>query len=76
VYFVPEANPAAPVKAGGHPAENSPAKLIGVIPALSAGKWQVEVKTRFSGSGKILLKAPQIISQFGYRRQRQQKRHT
>jgi hypothetical protein len=46
------------VKVGGHLAENGASKLIGVLPALGAGKWQVEVKTQFSGSGSTLLKAP------------------
>jgi hypothetical protein len=62
VYFVPEANPAGRVKVGGHLAENTPAKLIGVIPALDAGKWKVEVKTQFSGSGSTMLKAPRTIT--------------
>jgi hypothetical protein len=54
VYFVSEADPAVRVKAGGHLAENAASKLIGTIPALSDGKWKVEIKTRFGGSGKDL----------------------
>ncbi|MDR2053638.1 MAG: DUF4469 domain-containing protein [Treponema sp.] len=61
VYFVPEADPAGRVKVGGRLAENSPAKLIGIIPALGAGKWKVEIKTQYSGSAKD-LKAPRIIT--------------
>jgi hypothetical protein len=61
VYFVPEADPAGRVKVTGHLAENSPAKLIGMIPALGAGKWRAEVKTQFNGSGKD-LKAPRTIT--------------
>jgi hypothetical protein len=62
VYFVPEAGPAGRVKAGGRLAENTPAKLIGIVPALGAGKWRVEVKTQFSGSGSNTLKAPRTIA--------------
>jgi hypothetical protein len=62
VYFVPETDPAGRVKVSGHLAENTASKLIGVIPALDAGKWQVEVKTQFSGSGSTMLKAPRTIT--------------
>jgi hypothetical protein len=58
-YFVPAGGGAA-VKAGGRLAENTASKLIGVIPALSAGKWTAEVKTRFA-SGGTLLKEPRVI---------------
>jgi hypothetical protein len=62
VYFVPEADPAGRVKVAGHLAENSASKLIGIVPALGAGKWLVEVKTQFSGSGSTMLKAPRTIT--------------
>jgi nucleoid DNA-binding protein len=35
---------------------NNPSKLIVVIPALSAGSYQLEVATQFSGSGGITIK--------------------
>jgi hypothetical protein len=62
VYFVPEADPAGRVKVTGHLAENAANRLIGMIPALGAGKWQAEVKTQFSGSGSTMLKAPRTIT--------------
>ncbi|MDR2738299.1 MAG: DUF4469 domain-containing protein [Treponema sp.] len=59
VYFVNEAD-GSRVKAAGHFAENTASKLIGVIPALGAGKWTVEVRTRYSG-GSSLLKEPRSV---------------
>ncbi|MDR2193816.1 MAG: DUF4469 domain-containing protein [Treponema sp.] len=64
VYFIPEADPTARVKVSGHLAENSASKLIGIVPALTAGKWKVEIKTRFSGSGKELKQLRIIESAF------------
>jgi hypothetical protein len=64
VYFVSEADPAARVKVTGHLAENSASKVIGTIPALSAGKWKAEIKTRFGGSGKDLKNTRVIESAF------------
>jgi hypothetical protein len=61
VYFVPEVDPAGRVKVTGHLAENSASKLIGIVPALGAGKWKVEVKTQYSG-GSSPLKEPRTIS--------------
>ena len=62
VYFIPEANPEGRVKVSGHLAENTSVKLIGVIPPeLTAGAWQVEVVTQFSG-GSNPLKEPRTIS--------------
>ncbi|MDR0375207.1 MAG: DUF4469 domain-containing protein [Treponema sp.] len=60
VYFARADDPAQAVKAGGRLAENAASKLIGVIPALSAGAWLVEVKTQYSG-GSGFLKEPRSI---------------
>ncbi|MDR2149971.1 MAG: DUF4469 domain-containing protein [Spirochaetaceae bacterium] len=60
VYFVSEADPAVRVKVSGHLAENTASKLIGVIPALSAGKWKLEIKTQYSG-GSNVLKEPRSL---------------
>ncbi|GAB6391723.1 MAG: DUF4469 domain-containing protein [Treponematales bacterium] len=49
-----------PVKVTGHLAENSPARLIGIIPALAAGQWKARVVTLFSSDG-TLLKEPRTI---------------
>jgi hypothetical protein len=43
-------------------AENAANRLIGIVLALGAGNWQVEVKTRFSGSGSTVLKVPRTIT--------------
>ncbi|MDR2071079.1 MAG: DUF4469 domain-containing protein [Treponema sp.] len=62
VYFVPADSAAATVKVTGHLAENTASKVIGVIPALDPGKWKVEIKTQFSGSGSTMLKKPRTIA--------------
>jgi hypothetical protein len=62
VYFVPVATSEGRVKVGGHLAENTTVKLIGVIPPeLAAGAYQLEVVTQFSGGSKA-LKEPRTIS--------------
>lgn len=40
--------------------ENKPSKIIAMIPALTAGSYQVKVATQFSGGGKFLL-SPKIF---------------
>ncbi|MDR2792444.1 MAG: DUF4469 domain-containing protein, partial [Treponema sp.] len=40
VYFVAEDDPAQRVKVSGHLGENGASKVIGMIPALGAGKWK------------------------------------
>jgi hypothetical protein len=61
VYFVDAANPAQKVKVAGHLAENTAGKIIGIIPALGAGQWRVEVITQFS-SGGTTTKEPRVIA--------------
>jgi hypothetical protein len=61
VYFVSAADPARRVKVEGHLAENTASRLIGIIPALSAGAWHLEIVTQFS-SGSNLLKEPRTIA--------------
>jgi hypothetical protein len=60
VYFVP-ADGGAAVKVAGHLAENTASKLIGVIPALGAGKWKMEVKTQYTGASSTSLKKSRVI---------------
>ncbi|MDR2797632.1 MAG: DUF4469 domain-containing protein [Treponema sp.] len=62
VYFVSETDPAQQVKVSGHFAENTHSRVIGVIPALAAGKWKVEIKTQYTGSGSSTLKSPRVIA--------------
>jgi hypothetical protein len=66
VYFAPEgagagAGPAQKVKVTGHFAENTAGKIIGIVPALGAGQWRVEIVTQFSGSGSTTLKTPRTL---------------
>jgi hypothetical protein len=61
VYFVNVADAAQRVKVAGHLAENTASKIIGIIPALAAGQWRVEVVTQFS-SGSFSLKEPRTIA--------------
>jgi hypothetical protein len=61
VYFVNADAPAQRYPARGHLAENTPHKVIGMVPELAAGNWQVEVVTRFTGSGSNSLKPPRAI---------------
>jgi hypothetical protein len=62
VYFVSETDPVQRVKVAGHLAHNSSTSLIGIIPALSAGAWKVEVVTQFTGSSNTYLKIPRTIA--------------
>jgi hypothetical protein len=63
VYFVP-ADGGAAVKVAGHLAENTASKLIGVIPALGAGKWKLEVRTRYGGGSRPLKEPRNVESHF------------
>ena len=61
VYFVPVDDPSKAVKAE-RIAENNPSKIIGIIPETRYQVNRIEVRTQFSGSGTIKLKAPRIIT--------------
>jgi hypothetical protein len=61
VYFVSADDVSKRVKVNSHLAENAASKLIGVIPALVAGAWLVEIKTQYSG-GSSFLKEPRTIT--------------
>jgi hypothetical protein len=60
IYFVSAADAGQKVKFSGHLAENTPAGLIGIIPALAAGAWKIQVVTQYT-SGGTLLKEPRTI---------------
>ena len=60
VWFVPADNPAGRVKVEGRLAENSAGKVIGIIPALSAGVYTLEIVTQYS-SGSFFLKEPRTV---------------
>jgi hypothetical protein len=57
VYFVDAAAPGQRTQVTGHLADNTASRSVGIIPALAAGQWQVEVVTQFTGSG-TQLKTP------------------
>jgi hypothetical protein len=61
IYFVSTDKAGLRVKVSGRLAENTATNLIGIIPALDAGVWKVEIKTQYAGSGDTALKAPRII---------------
>jgi hypothetical protein len=58
VYFV---MPGTTVSLKAGLAENTPSRLIGMIPSGPNGIYKVVVKTQFTGSGGIFLKAPRTI---------------
>ncbi|MDR0600294.1 MAG: DUF4469 domain-containing protein, partial [Treponema sp.] len=62
VYFVSAANPAQRVKVTGHLADNTASRIVGIIPALAAGQWRVEVVTRYSGGTQTMLKTPRALA--------------
>jgi hypothetical protein len=64
VYFVSADDASLRVKVGGNLAENTAAKVIGVIPALTAGTWKVEIKTQYTVGGTF-LKEPRSVEYKG-----------
>jgi hypothetical protein len=61
VYFVSAADASQRVKVSGHLAENTAAKVIGMIPALTAGAYQLEIVTQYTHGGNQ-LKEPRVIT--------------
>jgi hypothetical protein len=49
------------LKVKGNLAENSSARVAGIIPSLTPGKWKAIVKTQFTGSENTSLKTPRVI---------------
>jgi len=60
VYFVPLDNPSKAVKVE-RIAENNPSKITGIIPNTEYQYYTIEIRTQYTGSGSILLKAPRSI---------------
>jgi hypothetical protein len=60
MYFVSPDDASHAVKVSGPLAENTASKLIGLVPALAPGKWQVVVKTQYTVGGTV-LKEPRVI---------------
>jgi hypothetical protein len=54
VYFVADSDPSVWVKVAGHLGENTASKLIGVIPALSAGKRTDLSRTLVVGQTSVI----------------------
>jgi len=61
VYFVPIDDQSKAVKVS-RIAENSPSKITGIAPQTNYQRNWIEIRTRFAGSGAILLKAPRVIT--------------
>jgi len=61
VFFVPVDNPTAAVKVA-RIAENNPSKITGICPQTGYQNNRIEIRTQFTGSTSILLKAPRIIT--------------
>jgi hypothetical protein len=62
VYFVDAANSAQRVKVSGHLADNTASRIVGIIPALAAGQWRVEVVTQYTGNANTALKNPRTLA--------------
>jgi hypothetical protein len=62
VYFVDAANPAQKMKVAGHLADNTASRIVGIIPALGAGQWRVEVVTQYTGNANTALKNPRTLT--------------
>ena len=61
VYFVPVDEPEKAVKVD-RIAENYPTRITGIIPDTKHRQNKIEIRTQFSGSNSIKLKAPRIIT--------------
>lgn len=61
VYFVSAADPSQRVKVAGHLAKNTETLVSGIIPALSAGRWKLEIVTQYSSMDNF-LKEPRTIT--------------
>jgi hypothetical protein len=60
VYFVPVDYPEGKVPVSGNLAENSAGRVIGIIPALGAGAYTLEITTQYT-SGSFFLKEPRTV---------------
>jgi len=59
VYFVSVSDPSQRVKVTRNFAQNTPVKVIGIVPSnLAPGQWTVEVVTQYSSGGNKFLKDP------------------
>jgi len=61
LFFVSKADPLVRFKAAGVLAVNTSARVSGVVPALPAGEYRIEIKTQFTVGG-IDLKKPKTIT--------------
>jgi hypothetical protein len=61
VYFVSATDATQRVKVAGHLADNTASRIVGIIPALAAGQWRVEVVTQYSGGTQTMLKTPRTL---------------
>jgi hypothetical protein len=61
MYLIPVGVTDTPVKVT-RMVENSPGKLIGIIPETAWAFSKIEIRTQYAGSGNTFLKAPRVIT--------------
>jgi len=64
LYFVSKADPLLRFKTAGSFAVNTSTRIIGVVPALPAGEYRIEIKTQYTVGGIDLKEPRTIISGF------------
>ena len=69
LYFVSKADPLVRFKVARKFAANTSARISGIIPALPAGEYRIEIKTQFTVGGKDLKKPRTIASGFSVKAQ-------
>jgi hypothetical protein len=61
MYFVPADHVGTPVKVT-RIVENTPNKIIGIIPETTWAYSKIEIHSQFASSGTVFLKTPRVIS--------------
>ncbi|MDR1470045.1 MAG: DUF4469 domain-containing protein [Spirochaetaceae bacterium] len=65
MFFVAPGSPVISVKATENLVVNEPSRIVGIVPALPAGKtWRVEIRTPYSGGPRPLKELRVIKSEF------------
>jgi len=60
LFLVPVNNPDKAVKVTWI-AENSPSKIVGIVPQTEYPQYRIQIRTQYSASGSTLLKTPRTI---------------
>ena len=65
LYFSAPGSPIITVRASLNYVENTPKKVIAVVPDLPTGKsWKVQIRTQYAGSGTLLKEVRTIETDF------------